>query len=208
MWPARSASSQPRTTRTSAGDAVWVARIGTRSGSSRALRISSSVGGRCFGTLCSGEAGRAVVVAAVRSLPPQPANTSSRATAARLTRPAPPRCCRAGRGSARDRTPCSPSPLRSRASGRSRAARRARAYPPTPMSWEPELEELRRREALARQMGGEESVARQRGRGKLTVRERIEMLLDEGSWRETGALAGRGSYGDDGTLTDFSPTNF
>ena len=30
------------------------------------------------------------------------------------------------------------------------------------MCWEPELEELRRREALARRMGGEERVARQR----------------------------------------------
>jgi acetyl-CoA carboxylase carboxyltransferase component len=76
------------------------------------------------------------------------------------------------------------------------------------MSWEPELDELRRREALAAEMGGEESVARQRGRGKLTVRERIEMLVDAGSWRETGMIAGRGVYGDDGSLTEFTPTNF
>ena len=76
------------------------------------------------------------------------------------------------------------------------------------MGWEPELEELRRREALAAAMGGEESVARQRERGKLTVRERIALLLDEGSWRETGILAGRGTYGDDGSLADFTPTNF
>lgn len=76
------------------------------------------------------------------------------------------------------------------------------------MSWEAELDELRRREELAARMGGEESVARQRSRGKLTVRERIALLLDEGSWRETGTLAGRGVYGDDGTLTGFTPTNF
>src|SRR4051794_1017339 len=76
------------------------------------------------------------------------------------------------------------------------------------MSWEKELDELRRREELARQMGGEESVERQRSRGKLTVRDRIALLLDEGSWRETGQIAGRATYGDDGTLTDFSPTNF
>jgi hypothetical protein len=76
------------------------------------------------------------------------------------------------------------------------------------MTWEPELEELRRREALAAAMGGEESVARQRSRGKLTVRDRIALLVDEGSWRETGQIAGRGVYGDDGALTDFSPTNF
>ncbi len=76
------------------------------------------------------------------------------------------------------------------------------------MSWEPELEELRRREELARRMGGEASVARQRERGKLTVRERIELLVDPGSWRETGMLAGRAVYGDDGGLRDFTPTNF
>jgi acetyl-CoA carboxylase carboxyltransferase component len=76
------------------------------------------------------------------------------------------------------------------------------------MAWDPELEELRRRERLAREMGGEESVARQRSRGKLTVRERIALLVDEGSWRETGTLAGRGAYGDDGALTGFTPTNF
>ena len=37
------------------------------------------------------------------------------------------------------------------------------------MSWEPELEELRRREALAREMGGEERVARQRASGRLKL---------------------------------------
>ena len=41
-----------------------------------------------------------------------------------------------------------------------------------PMSWEPELEELRRREELARRMGGDERVERQRASGRLTVRER------------------------------------
>src|SRR3954464_7315975 len=55
-------------------------------------------------------------------------------------------------------------------------------------------------------MGGEERVARQHSSGRLTVRERIERLFDEGSFRETGALAGRGSY-EDGELTDFLPAN-
>ncbi|MET0512709.1 MAG: carboxyl transferase domain-containing protein [Thermoleophilaceae bacterium] len=75
------------------------------------------------------------------------------------------------------------------------------------MTWEPELEELRRREELARRMGGEERVERQHASGRLTVRERIERLLDTGSFHETGALAGRGSYGDDGQLADFLPAN-
>jgi len=46
------------------------------------------------------------------------------------------------------------------------------------MTWEPELDELHRREELARQMGGPERVARQRAAGKLTVRERVERLRD------------------------------
>ena len=56
-------------------------------------------------------------------------------------------------------------------------------------------------------MGGEERVARQHASGRLTVRERIERLVDEGTFHETGALAGRGTYGDDGELTDFLPAN-
>src|SRR5215211_7090358 len=56
-------------------------------------------------------------------------------------------------------------------------------------------------------MGGDERVERQHASGRLTVRERIERLFDAGSFHETGALAGRGSYGDDGELTDFLPAN-
>ena len=40
------------------------------------------------------------------------------------------------------------------------------------MTWEPELDELRRRQELARQMGGPEKVRRQHDGGKLTVRAR------------------------------------
>ena len=50
------------------------------------------------------------------------------------------------------------------------------------------LEELRRRTAAARQGGGEERVAKQHAAGKLTARERIETLLDPGSFVETDAL--------------------
>ena len=56
-------------------------------------------------------------------------------------------------------------------------------------------------------MGGEERVARQHASGRLTVRERLERLLDEGSFHETGALAGAGTYGEDGELQDFVPAN-
>src|SRR3954467_1673841 len=41
------------------------------------------------------------------------------------------------------------------------------------MTWEPELDELRRRQELARQMGGAERVERQRASGRITLRERV-----------------------------------
>jgi acetyl-CoA carboxylase carboxyltransferase component len=76
------------------------------------------------------------------------------------------------------------------------------------MSWEREVEEIRRRERLAHEMGGEESVARHRAAGKLDVRARIAALLDAGSFHETGALAGRAVYGADGRIESFRPSNF
>jgi acetyl-CoA carboxylase carboxyltransferase component len=75
------------------------------------------------------------------------------------------------------------------------------------VTWEPELEELRRREELAKRMGGQERVERQHSSGRLTVRERIERLFDAGTFHETGALAGRATYGSDGEIEDFLPAN-
>lgn len=75
------------------------------------------------------------------------------------------------------------------------------------MTWEPELEELRRRTEAAQRMGGEEKVARQHAAGRLTVRERIAALLDEGSFHEIGALAGRTTVDGDGA-SSFMPANF
>lgn len=77
-----------------------------------------------------------------------------------------------------------------------------------PMSWKPELEELERRRRLALEMGGEERIARARAAGRLTVRERIERLLDAGTFHETGALAGRAEYDDEGRLLRVTPSNF
>jgi acetyl-CoA carboxylase carboxyltransferase component len=76
------------------------------------------------------------------------------------------------------------------------------------MGWEAEIEELRRREALARQMGGADKVKRQHDGGKLTVRERIDRLLDPGSFHEVGAVAGKASYDEVGEIQDFRPANF
>ena len=66
------------------------------------------------------------------------------------------------------------------------------------------LEELRLRREKALAMGGPEGVAKQRAQGKLPVRERIERLIDPGSFREFGGLGGTGTY-EDGRLTSFVP---
>jgi acetyl-CoA carboxylase carboxyltransferase component len=76
------------------------------------------------------------------------------------------------------------------------------------MTWQPELDDLRRRRELAEAMGGAEKIARQHDAGRLTVRERLAALLDEGSFREVGALAGAAVYDGDGTLERFTPANF
>ncbi len=69
--------------------------------------------------------------------------------------------------------------------------------------WQQEIDELRRRQAMALEMGGADRVARQRSRGKLTVRERIDALLDPGSFREWGSLAGEARYDAAGALEAF-----
>ena len=46
------------------------------------------------------------------------------------------------------------------------------------------LEELESRRAEARLGGGQKRIDSQHSKGKLTARERIELLLDEGSFKE------------------------
>ena len=53
------------------------------------------------------------------------------------------------------------------------------------MSIEKKLKEVRRREKLAEMGGGKERIERRHEEGKLTARERINLLLDQGSFQET-----------------------
>ena len=73
------------------------------------------------------------------------------------------------------------------------------------MTWSSELDELRRRTAFAEQMGGSEGVERQHRNGKLTVRERIPLLADDGSFRQFGGLRGEARYDDEGDLVGVLP---
>ena len=77
-----------------------------------------------------------------------------------------------------------------------------------PGIWQPELDELARRESMVEQMGGPEKVARQHDRGKMDVRQRIDSLVDHGSFHEIGKVSGSATYDVDGELVDLRSANF
>ncbi|MGH9579717.1 MAG: carboxyl transferase domain-containing protein, partial [Terriglobales bacterium] len=56
------------------------------------------------------------------------------------------------------------------------------------MDLEQKLAELKKRDLLAEEGGGEERRGRQHREGKMSARERIEFLLDEGTFEETDKL--------------------
>lgn len=76
------------------------------------------------------------------------------------------------------------------------------------MSWEQETDEIRRRRELAKRQGGEEAVKRHHEKGRLTLRERIAALTDEGTFQEMGEGAGVPHFDDEGNLVDFEPANY
>lgn len=56
-------------------------------------------------------------------------------------------------------------------------------------------------------MGGVDKVRRQHDQGRLTVRERIDGLIDKGSFHEIGAVSGIGEYDSGGELKKLTPAN-
>ena len=74
------------------------------------------------------------------------------------------------------------------------------------MVWQPEIDELKYRHQLAEQMGGPEGIERQHKRGKLTIRERIVILVDPGSFQQMGKLAGRATYDENNKVVAFTPS--
>jgi len=78
------------------------------------------------------------------------------------------------------------------------------------------LDTLRAMRARALEGGGPERIAAQHARGKLTARERLALLLDDGSFQEMGALAtheetafglGRQRFPGDGIVAGFGKIN-
>ncbi|HWF78506.1 MAG TPA: carboxyl transferase domain-containing protein, partial [Caulobacteraceae bacterium] len=78
-------------------------------------------------------------------------------------------------------------------------------------TWAPMLDEVKTLQDIAHARfapgSTDPGVVRQRNRGKLTCRERIDLLLDPGSFHEVGSIAGFASYDADGRISDFTPSN-
>jgi acetyl-CoA carboxylase carboxyltransferase component len=76
------------------------------------------------------------------------------------------------------------------------------------MSWESEVRGIEERRARALEQGGREAVEKQHAQGRLSVRERIDALVDPDSFREQGPLAGAGERDERGELASFTPANY
>ena len=79
---------------------------------------------------------------------------------------------------------------------------------PADADWRAEVAGIEKRRELAQQMGGEEAVEKQHARGRWTIRERIELLADADSFRESGPLAGHAELDENGDVAEFTPVNY
>ena len=77
-----------------------------------------------------------------------------------------------------------------------------------PPHWQGEIDQIHARRDAAKEQGGADSVARHHEKGRLTVRERIAELIDEGSFEEIGEGAGAPLFDDEGNETGFQPANY
>lgn len=75
------------------------------------------------------------------------------------------------------------------------------------MSWKAEADEIAQRRRWALEHGGEDAVRMYREQGWLTIRERIDTLVDAGSFQEVGQLTGTASY-EGGKVTKVVPAPF
>lgn len=84
------------------------------------------------------------------------------------------------------------------------------------MSIDPRILELRQKREEARLGGGQKRIDQQHAKGKLTARERVDLLLDEGSFQELGSFvtprttgfgADKQIYYGDGVVTGYGTIN-
>ena len=75
------------------------------------------------------------------------------------------------------------------------------------MSWKKKVDGILRRRELALELGGAEAIKQTHAKGRLTVRERIDALVDRDSFREYGRVAGQSETDEEGRLTGFTAAN-
>ena len=75
------------------------------------------------------------------------------------------------------------------------------------MTWQPEVDEIMRRREFAQAMGGSAAVGRKHERGELTIRERVDALLDPDTFQELGPISGSPQLDSDGTVVSMVPSN-
>ena len=73
------------------------------------------------------------------------------------------------------------------------------------MAWEAAIDDMQYIRGLASELGGPDRVERQHTGGRYTVRERIDMIADPGSFVEAGPMVGATEYDENGNLTAFTP---
>ena len=76
------------------------------------------------------------------------------------------------------------------------------------MNWKKETVEIRKRRKLSKAQGGKEAIKLQHAKGRLTLRERIDLLLDNESFQEQGEIAGGSEVDKEGKLESLTPANF
>ncbi len=76
------------------------------------------------------------------------------------------------------------------------------------MNWKKETEQISLRQKLAKAQGGKEAIELQHKKGRLTLRERIEILVDKDSFQEQGEIAGGSELNEKGEIESFTPANF
>ncbi|KIJ47346.1 hypothetical protein M422DRAFT_226466 [Sphaerobolus stellatus SS14] len=75
-------------------------------------------------------------------------------------------------------------------------------------SWEAPINELRHIQQIIRTPNpSDPGYIRQKKQGKLWVRERLDLLLDKGSFQEVGSVTGKPNVDKDGKLIGFTPAN-
>jgi acetyl-CoA carboxylase carboxyltransferase component len=76
------------------------------------------------------------------------------------------------------------------------------------MDWRQAIDDIHYLRGLAAEMGGPERIERQHRGGRQTIRERIDRIVDPGTFIEAGPLVGAATYDAEGNLRAFTPGGY